>query len=55
MIPGSETYTALAHFAQTWGLLIFMAGFAGVVLYAISPSRRKEFEEAASLPLREDD
>ena len=55
MNAGSETYMALAHFAQTWGLLLFVAGFSGVVLYALSPSRRKQFEDAASLPLREDD
>ena len=51
----SDTYMALAHFAQTWGLVLFVVGFSGVVMYALSPSRKKQFEEAAYLPLREDD
>lgn len=55
MNAGSETYMALAHFAQTWGLVLFVAGFSCVVVYALAPSRKKQFEEAASLPLREDD
>jgi cytochrome c oxidase cbb3-type subunit 4 len=51
----ADTYLTLAHFAQTWGLVLFCAGFGGVVLYALSPSRKKMFEDAASMPLREDD
>jgi len=55
MSQTSDIYMALAHFAQTWGLILFIAGFAGVVLYALAPSRGKQFDEAASIPLREDD
>ncbi|TCT06141.1 cbb3-type cytochrome c oxidase subunit 3 [Aquabacter spiritensis] len=51
-----ETYLSLAAFAQTWGLLIFFIGFLGVVAYAFWPSkkRKKAFDEAAQIPLKED-
>ena len=50
------TYRAFAEFAQTWGLLYFMAIFAAVLVYALWPSRKqqKQFDEAARIPLRED-
>ena len=48
------TYKAVAEFAQTWGLLYFVAIFAVVVIYALWPSRKKKFDEAARIPLRED-
>ena len=47
-------YHTLAHFAQTWGLAYFVAVFVIVLLYALWPSRKKQFEEAAQMPLRED-
>jgi cytochrome c oxidase cbb3-type subunit 4 len=50
----ADTYAALAHFAQTWGLLYFMAVFLAVLVYALSPRRKKQFDDAARLPLRED-
>ena len=50
----STTYMALANFAQTWGLVYFVAVFLIVLLYALWPSRRRQFDEAARMPLRED-
>jgi cytochrome c oxidase cbb3-type subunit IV len=50
-----STYSALAEFAQTWGLLLFIAAFAVAVLYALWPSNKKKFDDAARAPLREDD
>lgn len=50
----SETYRILAEFAQTWGLVYFLALFAIVLVYALWPSRQKAFDEAARMPLRED-
>ena len=50
----SETYRALAHFAQTWGLVYFVAVFLLVLAYALWPSRKQQFDEAARMPLRED-
>jgi cytochrome c oxidase cbb3-type subunit 4 len=48
------TYRALAEFAQTWGLAYFLAVFVGVLIYALWPSRQRQFDEAAHIPLRED-
>jgi cytochrome c oxidase cbb3-type subunit 4 len=48
------TYRALAEFAQTWGLAYFVAIFLVVVAYALWPSRKRQFEQAARIPLRED-
>jgi cytochrome c oxidase cbb3-type subunit 4 len=48
------TYRAVAEFAQTWGLIYFVAIFSMVLLYALWPSRKKQFDEAARIPLRED-
>jgi cytochrome c oxidase cbb3-type subunit IV len=51
----ADTYLALANFAQTWGLVLFCAGFTGVLVYALSPSRKRMFDRAARMPLDEDD
>jgi cytochrome c oxidase cbb3-type subunit 4 len=50
----NATYRTLAEFAQTWGLAYFVAVFLVVLAYALWPSRRQQFEEAARMPLRED-
>jgi cytochrome c oxidase cbb3-type subunit 4 len=49
-----QTYKALAEFAQTWGLIYFVAIFIGVLVYALRPSRKQQFDAAARIPLRED-
>ena len=48
------TYQVVAEFAQTWGLAYFVIVFASMLLYVLWPSRKKKFDEAASIPLRED-
>jgi len=48
------TYRAVAEFAQQWGLIYFAAVFAAVLAYALWPSRQKQFDEAARIPLKED-
>jgi len=48
------TYAAVAQFAQTWGLAYFVAVFLLVLVYALWPSRRRQFDQAARIPLRED-
>jgi cytochrome c oxidase cbb3-type subunit 4 len=50
----SPTYKLLAEFAQTWGLLYFVAVFLAVIVYALWPSRQRQFDDAARMPLRED-
>ena len=49
-----ETYKTLASFAQTWGLAYFVTVFVLAVAYALWPSNRARFEDAARMPLRED-
>ena len=49
-----SSYRLLAEFAQTWGLLYFVAVFAVALAYALWPSRQQQFDEAARMPLRED-
>jgi cytochrome c oxidase cbb3-type subunit 4 len=50
----NPTYRALAEFAQTWGLAYFVADFVVVLIYALWPSRQRQFDEDARIPLRED-
>jgi cytochrome c oxidase cbb3-type subunit IV len=48
------SYRALAEFAQTWGLAYFVGVFLVVLAYALRPSRQRQFDQAARMPLRED-
>ena len=50
----NSTYRVLAELAQTWGLAYFVAVFLVVLAYALWPSRRQKFDQAAQIPLRED-
>jgi cytochrome c oxidase cbb3-type subunit 4 len=45
------TYDFWSSFAQTWGLVYFIAIFAAVLAYALWPSRKAEFSRAARLPI----
>lgn len=49
-----ETYTALAGFAQTWGLVYFVLMFLAAMAYALWPSKGSSFDAASHIPLRED-
>jgi cytochrome c oxidase cbb3-type subunit 4 len=48
------TYEFFAQLAQTWGLIYFVVLFIAVLVYALWPSRQKQFDESARVPLRED-
>jgi len=50
----SDTYRMLAEFAQTWGLLYFVTVFLLVVAFVFWPSRKRIYDDAARVPLRED-
>ena len=50
----SPTYAFFSHFAQTWGMVYFILIFVVVLAYALWPSRQKQFDEQARMPLRED-
>ncbi|APO78828.1 cbb3-type cytochrome-c oxidase subunit FixQ 3 (plasmid) [Rhizobium etli 8C-3] len=49
-----ETYTAMRHFADSWGLLAMTLFFIGVVLFTLRPGSREHANEAASIPLKDD-
>ncbi len=48
-------YETLSHIAQTWGLLLFVIAFALVLIYALNPRNKKNFDEAGKIPLNEGD
>ena len=49
-----ETYTAMRHFADSWGLLAMALFFAGVVVFTLRPGSKTAADDAASIPLKED-
>lgn len=49
-----EIYTALRHFADSWGLLAMMLFFIGVTLFVFRPGSRKNADEAARIPLKDE-
>ncbi len=48
------TYDSMREFVAGFGSLYFGAIFTIAVVYALLPSRRKTYEDAAQIPLRED-
>ena len=48
------SYEFASSFAQTSGLLYFVAMFLAVAAYAFWPRNRSRFDEAARMPLSED-
>ena len=49
------TYTAATVLSQTVVLILFFALFVGIVVYVFWPGNKKKFDEAAQLPLEDDD
>ncbi|HEX3486046.1 MAG TPA: cbb3-type cytochrome c oxidase subunit 3 [Micropepsaceae bacterium] len=47
-------YEDVLAFAQSWGAVYFTAMFVAVLVYALWPSNRKRFQEAAQIPLHDD-
>lgn len=48
------SYEQVASITQVAALLLFVAFFIGVLIYAFWPGNKKRFEEAARLPLEKD-
>ncbi len=48
------TYQDVAHFAQTWGLVLLVSLFVAVLGFVFWPRNRERFREAAQLPFDED-
>ena len=49
-----EAYTAMRHFADSWGLLAMALFFVGAVFFAFRPGSRRNADEAARIPLKDD-
>lgn len=47
------TFEDVREISAHAGLFYFIAIFAGVLVYALRPSARRKFEEAARIPLDE--
>ena len=50
-----ETYTAMRQFADSWGLVLMVLFFVGAILFVFRPGNRKNAQDAASIPFREED
>jgi len=49
------SYQEVLAFAQSWGAVYFLSMFVVVLVYVFWPSNRKEFNEAAAIPLHDGD
>ncbi|AVA24084.1 cbb3-type cytochrome c oxidase subunit 3 [Rhizobium sp. LEGMi198b] len=49
-----ETYTAMRHFADSWGLLAMALFFVGAIAFTLRPGSQKIANEAADIPLKDD-
>ena len=49
-----DTYSTLRAFADSWFLLVMVAFFLGVCLFAFWPGLRQDREAAAAIPLRDE-
>jgi len=50
-----EIYTALRHFADSWGLLVMFIGLGAIYIWALRPGARQAHEEAAMQIFRNED
>jgi cytochrome c oxidase cbb3-type subunit 4 len=47
-------YNWMREFADSWGLLAMALFFVGVVAFTLRPGSRKQADEAARIPLKDD-
>jgi cytochrome c oxidase cbb3-type subunit 4 len=50
----ASTYEMLSSFARSAGTVYCFVFFLGVLVYALWPAKGEAFNQAASIPLRED-
>ena len=48
-------YEFLSQFAQIGGMLLFVAAFILILIYALSPGNKKMFDKASRSPLESSD
>jgi cytochrome c oxidase cbb3-type subunit 4 len=49
-----STYETLRAFTASWGLAYFVLIFIVAVVFALLPSRKRAYDEAAQIPLKDD-
>jgi cytochrome c oxidase cbb3-type subunit 4 len=49
-----ELYTAMRHFADSWGLLAMTLFFVAAIFFTLRPGAKASANEAKQIPLRED-
>ncbi len=49
-----ETYTAMRQFADSWGMVGMGLFFLGVIVFTLRPGGKRQAQEAANIPLKED-
>jgi cytochrome c oxidase cbb3-type subunit 4 len=49
-----DTYTAMRHFADSWGLLAMLLFFVGAFFFVFRPGSRRLADDAAQIPLKDD-
>lgn len=47
-------YSTFREFADSWGLLYLFALFVGVILFTFRSGSKKQAEEIAKIPFKED-
>jgi cytochrome c oxidase cbb3-type subunit 4 len=47
-------YESISHLSDLTSLVYFVAFFAAALVYALWPRNKASFDEAATIPLRED-
>ena len=50
-----ETYGLLREIAGSWGLLMLVVFFIGVVIWAFRPGSRATYKDTANIPFRNED
>lgn len=50
-----ETYSILREFADSWFLIAMFTFFLGASIFAFWPSMKSDRDNAAAIPLRDDD
>lgn len=44
-------YDAMRHFADTWGLIMLVAMFAGALIFVLRPGSSETYARLSALPL----
>ena len=54
-MDGAISYHEILEFTRSWDVVYFLVVFAGACIYALWPSNKKKFSEAAMIPLHDDE